>query len=78
MLWQEFEAAESPNAIFAKSIDRAQPVLANLAQQGGTWPTYHVTREQLEERVAAKIKCGFPALWNAIKPEIDLWFANNT
>lgn len=77
-LWQEFEAAESPNAIFAKSIDRAQPVLANLAQHGGTWPTYHVTREQLEARVAAKIKRGFPALWNAIKPEIDLWFANNT
>jgi len=29
-LWDEFEAAESNDAIFAKSIDRVQPVIANL------------------------------------------------
>src|SRR5690606_12194925 len=29
-LWDEFEAAGTPDAIFAKSLDRVQPVLANL------------------------------------------------
>ncbi|MFN3664499.1 HD domain-containing protein, partial [Yoonia sp.] len=37
-LWDEFEAAETPDAVFAKSIDRVQPVIANLETDGGTWP----------------------------------------
>ena len=37
-LWHEFEAAQSNDAIFAKSIDRVQPVLLNLeaAAQAGS------------------------------------------
>ncbi len=34
-LWDEFEAAETDDAIFAKSIDRVQPVIANLESGGG-------------------------------------------
>ncbi|MGL6211950.1 MAG: HD domain-containing protein, partial [Paracoccaceae bacterium] len=28
-LWEEFEAAATPDAVFAKSLDRVQPVMAN-------------------------------------------------
>jgi putative hydrolase of HD superfamily len=42
-LWEEFEAAESPDAAFAKSLDRVQPVMQNLASGGGTWASYGVT-----------------------------------
>ena len=42
-LWDEFEAAETPDAIFAKSLDRVQPVMANLMSGGGTWTEYNVT-----------------------------------
>lgn len=36
-LWQEFEAAETADARFAKALDRAQPLVANVAVGGGTW-----------------------------------------
>lgn len=74
-LWDEFEAAETPDAIFAKSIDRVQPVIANLETDGGTWPAYHVTAAQLETRVGTKVARGAPALWAALKHRIDAWFA---
>ena len=35
-LWDEFEVAQTPDAIFAKSLDRVQPVMANL-KSGGGW-----------------------------------------
>jgi len=74
-LWDEFEAAESDDAVFAKSIDRVQPVMANLESDGGTWPEYNVTPEQLESRVGVKVRRGAPALWEGLKARIDAWFA---
>lgn len=74
-LWDEFEAAESDDAIFAKSIDRVQPVVANLESGGGSWPTYKVTPEMLETRVGQKVRRGAPALWAHLKGRIDRWFA---
>lgn len=73
-LWDEFEAAETDDAIFAKSIDRAQPVVSNLETDGGTWPEYNVTAEQLQTRVGAKVQKGAPAIWTALKTRIDTWF----
>ncbi|MDG1116623.1 MAG: HD domain-containing protein [Flavimaricola sp.] len=73
-LWEEFEAAETPDAVFAKSVDRVQPVMANLESGGGTWPEYKVTPEQLETRVGVKVRRGAPALWAQLKQRIDDWF----
>ena len=66
-LWDEFEAADSPDARFAKSLDRVQPVMANLMSGGGTWTTYNVTFDQLETRVGAKIAKGAPRLWEWVR-----------
>lgn len=77
-LWDEFEAAESDDAIFAKSIDRVQPVVSNLETGGGTWPHYNVTAAQLQSRVGVKVEKGAPALWTALKARIDAWFAKHT
>lgn len=74
-LWDEFEAAETDDAIFAKSIDRVQPVVANLETDGGTWPAYRVTAEQLDARVGTKVRRGAPALWEVLRDRIDGWFA---
>ena len=76
-IWEEFEAAESADAVFAKSLDRAQPLVCNLQSGGGSWRAYNVTREQLQTRVGAKVKRGAPALWAALEPAIDQWFAEN-
>ncbi|MCP1167729.1 HD domain-containing protein [Limimaricola litoreus] len=74
-IWEEFEAAQSDDAVFAKSIDRVQPVLSNLATDGGTWPEYKVTAEQLETRVGTKVSRGAPALWTGLAQRIDAWFS---
>ncbi len=73
-LWAEFEAAETDDAIFAKALDRVQPVMANLATRGGTWPAYNVSRTQLQTRVADKVQRGAPAVWDALLPQIDAYF----
>ena len=73
-LWDEFEAAETPDAVFAKSLDRVQPVMANLASGGGTWATYNVTFDQLESRVGAKIARGAPRIWDWVKVKARPWF----
>ena len=74
-LWEEFEAAETADARFAKSLDRVQPVMANLMSGGGTWKTYNVTYEQLEARVGSKIAKGAPGLWDWVKLKARPWFS---
>jgi putative hydrolase of HD superfamily len=73
-LWEEFEAAETPDAVFAKSLDRVQPVMQNLASGGGTWKTYGVTAEQLEARVGVKVARGAPRLWEWVRERTRTYF----
>lgn len=62
-LWTEFEAAATPDARFAKSIDRFQPILLNHLVRGGTWSDFDVD-ERRERAVANRIADGSPALWD--------------
>jgi len=73
-LWDEFEAAETPDAVFAKSIDRVQPVISNLETGGQSWVDYNVSRAQVEDRVGTKVSKGAPALWIALRARLDAWF----
>ena len=73
-LWEEFEAAETPDARFAKSLDRVQPVMANLMSGGGTWTSYNVTSDQLDARVGVKIAHGAPALWAWVREKTRAYF----
>ena len=73
-LWDEFEAALTPDAIFAKSLDRVQPVMANLQSGGGTWIEYNVTAAQLESRVGVKIAKGAPRLWHWVQAKTAAYF----
>ena len=73
-IWDEFEAAETADALFAKALDRVQPVMANLQSGGGTWVTYNVTADQLESRVGAKIARGAPRLWDWVREKTRPFF----
>ncbi|MEI4470650.1 HD domain-containing protein [Frigidibacter sp. MR17.24] len=73
-LWHEFEANESPDAVFAKSLDRVQPVLQNIAAGGGTWTEYQVTWPQLEARVGVKIARGLPRVWDWVRARARPFF----
>ena len=73
-IWQEFEAAQSPDAIYAKSIDRVQPVLLNIATGGGSWIEYDVTLPQIDARVGAKVARGAPKVWDHVRARLLPWF----
>ncbi len=75
--WEEFEAAETADAVFAKSLDRVQPVMHNIASGGGTWISYNVTAEQLETRVGAKVARGAPALWPWVRARARAFFSED-
>ncbi len=49
-LWDEFEARASPEARFAKAMDRLQPLLLNFNNRGGTWRTPGVTDAEVRRR----------------------------
>ena len=76
-LWDEFEAAETPDAIFAKALDRVQPVMLNIAAGGGTWRDYDVTLDQLDQRVGRPIARAAPRLWAHVRALARPFFAKS-
>lgn len=60
-LWDEFEERHTPEARFARALDRLQPMLANYQLGGGTWAQHGVTAGQVLAKVAL-IEDGSPAL----------------
>ena len=73
-LWQEFEAAETPDAVFAKALDRVQPVMHNLVSGGGTWHEYDVTADQMTARIGTRIARGAPRLWDHVRDRLRAYF----
>ena len=49
-LWDEFEARETPEAKFARAMDRLQPLLHNFFTSGGTWHTPGVVKDDVWDR----------------------------
>ncbi|MAT05356.1 MAG: hydrolase [Acidimicrobiaceae bacterium] len=64
-LWDEFEAAQTDDARFAKALDRLQPSLLNHVVGGGTWTDYDVD-EPTERAATGRITHAAPALGDAI------------
>jgi putative hydrolases of HD superfamily len=60
-LWDEFEERRTPEARFARALDRLQPMLANYYLGGGTWQAHGVPASRVLEKVAL-IEDGSPAL----------------
>ena len=51
-LWDEFEERSTPEARFARALDRLQPMLANVQAGGGTWAEHGITAAQVLPNVA--------------------------
>ena len=73
-LWAEFEAGETPDARFAKAMDRLAPLLQNLLNEGGTWVEYEVSYERILA-MKQRIGLGSEALWAYAKAELDRFLA---
>ena len=62
-IWEEFEAGETNEAKFAKSMDRLEPLLQNTSNDGGTWKEFGVNYKKVYEKKSV-IKEGSTTLWN--------------
>jgi putative hydrolase of HD superfamily len=70
-LWQEFEQAETAEALFAHAVDRAMPVLLNLANEGQSWRENGISYERVVHRIEPPIKAGCPELWNYLAVRLE-------
>jgi putative hydrolase of HD superfamily len=70
-LWLEFEQGETADSRFANAVDRAMPVLINLASSGGSWRENGITHERVVRRVEPQIRNGCPALWEYLEERLD-------
>jgi putative hydrolases of HD superfamily len=62
-IWEEFEAGESNESKFAKSMDRFEPVLQNTSNKGGTWAEFNVGYEKVHQKLSG-IQKGSEMIWN--------------
>ncbi|GHH00472.1 HD domain-containing protein [Streptomyces rubradiris] len=70
-LWDEFEERRTPEAKFAKAMDRLQPLLLNWMARGGTWRTPGITADDVRARKAV-IGEASSSLWRAGRRLIDV------
>ncbi len=69
-LWHEFEACATPEARYARAIDRLVAVILNHAAGGKAWQEHGIRKQQIlaiNERIAS----GSPALWEHVHELIE-------
>ncbi|MDI9864249.1 HD domain-containing protein [Flectobacillus sp. DC10W] len=73
-IWEEFEAGETKEAKFAKSMDRLEPLLQNTSNNGGTWAEFGVDYDKVYNKKKV-IKDGSEVIWdyaeNLINESVD-------
>jgi putative hydrolase of HD superfamily len=69
-VWQEFEDCESPEARFARALDRLMPLLHNIHTQGRTWKENGIRKHQVLE-VNAHMEKGSVRLWEYVRKSIE-------
>ncbi len=69
-LWEEFEARETPEAKFARTLDNVQPILLNHASGGRSWREHEVKKAQVMHRNAHTHE-GSEILWEYLKNIIE-------
>jgi putative hydrolase of HD superfamily len=65
-LWDEFESAGTPEARFARSLDRFAGFLLNHASAGASWRENGITADRVFAR-NQEIDAGGPALWGEVR-----------
>lgn len=62
-IWEEFEAGESPEAKFARTMDRLEPLLQNVSNNGGTWAEFGISFDKVYEKKKI-MQEGSTEIWN--------------
>ncbi|QDK81353.1 HD domain-containing protein [Spirosoma sp. KCTC 42546] len=61
-IWEEFEESKTDEAKFARSMDRLEPLLQNVSNNGGTWQEFSVDYAKVYEKKKA-IQNGSATIW---------------
>ncbi|MBB5637209.1 putative hydrolase of HD superfamily [Pedobacter cryoconitis] len=69
-IWEEFETGDTAEARFARSMDRFEPILQNVSNQGGTWTEYDVPYDTVMQKTS-KIQHGSKVIWDFTETLID-------
>lgn len=67
-IWEEFEAADTPEARYALALDKVQPIMLNAASEGRAWQEHAVKISQILKRNTAT-KEGAKVLWEYAKEQ---------
>lgn len=62
-IWEEFEAGETHEAKFARTMDRLEPLLQNTSNNGGTWNEFGVTYDKVYAKKSV-MKEGSATIWS--------------
>lgn len=76
-LWEEFETRETPEAKFAKAIDRFMPLFSNAKNTGYSWMPYKISRQQVIDHCWI-IQEGSQKLWELTEKLLDEGIKNGT
>jgi len=70
-LWEEFDAMETPDAIYASAVDRLQSfVQIHQSGTGSAWVKFNATAERVRTR-QLPIKEALPSLWQWVEDAIE-------
>jgi putative hydrolase of HD superfamily len=69
-LWLEFNNGATAESKFAQAVDRAMPVLLNLANNGQSWRENGISYERVIGRIEGQIRAGCPALWHYLQAQL--------
>lgn len=69
-IWTEFEEGKSNEAKFARTMDRLEPLLQNVSNDGGTWKEFGVKYQTVYDKKKV-IKNGSTELWKFAKNLIN-------
>lgn len=74
-VWEEFETGETAEAKFAKSMDRLEPLLQNVSNNGGTWKEFDVDYQKVYDKKSV-MRYGSESIWNYAENLIEESVAN--
>ena len=61
-IWEEFEERKTDEAKFARAMDRLEPLLQNISNNGGTWREFEIGFDQVYQKKQA-IQYGSESIW---------------
>lgn len=69
-IWEEFEERKTPEALFARTLDNAQPMMLNDATDGRAWREHQVKKSQVMSRNKDTHK-GSERIWEYLESMVN-------